>query len=170
MGSESRPAISMWQPWASLWVSTPRLKWHETRNWPAPARYIGRRILVHAAKTREGILDVQDDPDLSALCAERFGPDWATTLPMGGYIGSLVLAACERMTSASVGKTPEDFLCGYWEPGRYGWLGEDPLSGPMIPARGQQGFWLVDWPLEGQGKLATSNGTTPNKDKPNERP
>ena len=138
------PAISLWQPWASLWVVSPRIKWHETRHWPAPPRFIGRRILVHAAKTREGIRDAEDDPDLAALCAERFGDGWATSLPMGGFIGSLVLASSERMNSGSVGRTPEDLLCGNWAPGRHAWLGESPRVWPMRPATGRQGFWMVD--------------------------
>lgn len=151
-------AFSLWQPWASLWVVSPRIKWNETRHWPPPLRYIGQRGLVHAAKTREGIRDAQDDPDLAAICRARFGDDWATSLPMGGFVGSIVLSSAERMAAGSVGRTPEDFICGNWAPGRYALLGQDPNVWPMVPARGQQGFWMVDratltgGPLEGQGK------------------
>ena len=45
------PAISLWQPWASL-LFVPDGKVHETRDWKAPEKYIGRTILIHAAKKR----------------------------------------------------------------------------------------------------------------------
>lgn len=65
------PAISLWQPWASLLVtdapcSEPpgyfgmeplcrcqtKIKRFETRSWPCPPKYIGQRIAIHAAKRR----------------------------------------------------------------------------------------------------------------------
>lgn len=148
MGAPSTlmPAISLWQPWGSLWLAKPRLKYNETRHWALPRAYLGRRVLVHAAKTTEGIRDAQDDGDLNALCIVTFGSDWASTLPRGGFIGSVLLSACERMTSGSVGRSPEDFMCGNWAPGRFSWLGEDPEAWPLIPARGQQGFWMAERP------------------------
>jgi ASCH domain-containing protein len=42
------PAISLWQPWASLIALG--VKRIETRSWPCPAKYIGERVLIHAAK------------------------------------------------------------------------------------------------------------------------
>lgn len=136
-------AISLWQPHASLWIVSPRVKWNETRHWSFPRRYLGMRCLVHAAKTTEGIRDAAEDEPLAELCSRLFGAGWATTLPRGGFIGDTTLAECERM-GQRVGKTPDDFLCGYWAPHRYAWLGEEPRSFPLIPARGQQGFWTVD--------------------------
>jgi hypothetical protein len=50
-GARSMKAISLWQPWASLWCS-PR-KIHETRHWPTNNR---GWMLVHAAQAvREGL-------------------------------------------------------------------------------------------------------------------
>lgn len=141
-------AISMWQPFASLWVRTPRLKWHETRHWKPPAWLLGKRILVHAAKTREGIRDIDDEDDLGMLCRSTFGDDWRTSLPYGGFIGSQRLT--EVAPSPPDDETPgpakslADFLCGNWDPNRFGWLGEDPESWPMVPAIGRQGFWEVE--------------------------
>jgi hypothetical protein len=143
------PAISLWQPFASLWVVTsPRLKWHETRHWRPPARYIGRRILVHAAKTREGLRDIEDGDDLAILCRSRFGDGWRTTLPFGGFIGSITLAAAVPSPpdddTPGPARSSADFICGNWGPNRYGWLGEEPDAWPCKPARGQQGFWMAE--------------------------
>ena len=41
-------AITLHQPWASRIALG--IKTVETRSWPAPARLLGRRIAVHAAK------------------------------------------------------------------------------------------------------------------------
>lgn len=40
------PAITIWQPWASLIAAG--LKPYEFRGWPAPERLIGGRIAIHA--------------------------------------------------------------------------------------------------------------------------
>lgn len=135
-------AISLWQPWASLWVVSPRIKWHETRHWRAPRWLIGNRILVHAAKTPKGIRSAIDDPELDAICEERWGQEWDTALPRGGFVGSVVLASCWLMTE-TMAKTEADTICGNWSPDRYAWLGEDVRELAFDPARGQQGFWQV---------------------------
>src|ERR1700686_4960464 len=43
--SEAMKAISLWQPWASLWCSTRKV--HETRRWPTSHH---GWLAVHAAK------------------------------------------------------------------------------------------------------------------------
>ena len=40
-------AISLWQPWATLWVLQEKV--YETRSWQTPAKVLPRRMLVHAA-------------------------------------------------------------------------------------------------------------------------
>ena len=42
-------AITIKQPWASLIVSG--LKDIENRTWSCPKKYLGKRVLIHAAKT-----------------------------------------------------------------------------------------------------------------------
>lgn len=144
-------ALSLWQPWASLWIATmPRLKRHETRHWPAPRNIVGRRILVHAAKTRDGIRNAH--PDLADICASEFGGDWETALPLGGVIGSVLLCQSFRITERDEELCAKDdkvdHACGDWTPGRYAWPGDDPIAFPLVPFRGQQGFWRV--PAEGR--------------------
>src|ERR1700726_4844701 len=87
------PAISLWQPWASLWLE-PNAKVHETRHWPYPRHLHGATIMVHAAKHPISRNDVDDDGLLSALCEARFGANWRKSLPFGAFVGTLRLAGC----------------------------------------------------------------------------
>jgi len=68
-------ALSLWQPWASLWLGP---KVHETRGWST--RYRGL-LYVHAVKQpiRKGELT----EDLVALCESEFGSRFWTELPFG---------------------------------------------------------------------------------------
>ena len=67
-------AISLWQPWASLWCS--RRKVHETRHWRCSHR---GWPLVHAGKHFEKTFEL-DDP-LRLILDDEFGGDWANTIP-----------------------------------------------------------------------------------------
>jgi hypothetical protein len=64
-------------------------------------------------------------------------------LPKGGFIGSILLVEVWRMGDFPAPNGPADRICGNWEPGRYAWLGRHPEAFPLIPARGQQGFWRL---------------------------
>lgn len=44
------PALTLWQPWASLVAEG--VKTIETRSWPAPAALAGERIAIHAGAKR----------------------------------------------------------------------------------------------------------------------
>ncbi len=44
--TEQIPAITLWQPWASLIAAG--AKPYEWRGWPAPTRLIGKKIAIHA--------------------------------------------------------------------------------------------------------------------------
>ena len=129
--------ISLWQPWAGgLFEPVERRKIHETRHWPAPARLIGQRIAIHAAKRKM----TYDD-----LCvAEDCGWDvagWAH----GAIIGTVTLEACEQMTARLQYWSRVDHLAGNWDPGRYAWRMADPeLLAEPIPTVGRQGFWTSE--------------------------
>jgi hypothetical protein len=114
-------ALTIWQPWASLTMlerpcehpdtecifehpldQPQRLKWIETRSWPAPASVIGQRIAIHAAMRWPKATDLH-------LLAGPF-PDMATRpsidavgaqpcLPLGAILGTAVLAASLPMAS-----------------------------------------------------------------------
>lgn len=84
------PAITLWQPWASLIVPL-RVKTIETRGWAAPKRLIGRRIGIHAAARMYGREDVERFADV-------FGTKWPV-LPLGVLLGTVRLAACVPMVN-----------------------------------------------------------------------
>jgi hypothetical protein len=119
------PAISLWQPWASFIAIG--VKRYETRHWRAPARLVGQRIAVHAAKHPVP----RDDIEWWHKIA---GPD--APLPMGAFVCTAILAAVHR-----AGKVPFDEFGDYGE-GRFAWELTDvrPLE-PPVPALGRQGFW-----------------------------
>ena len=131
-------AISLWQPYASLWLSPYKL--HETRHWST--QYRGP-LAVHAAKRAETVVDDR----VEFLLRAHFGRDWARTLPRGALIGVLNLDGCERTEKIYPLQpaTADDYACGNFAPGRYGWRRGSVfrlLSKP-IPYIGRQGFFNV---------------------------
>lgn len=154
--TETMPAISLWQPWASLLFTSGQAKEHETRHWPAPARLIGKRVAVHAAKRMASLgLDevianrTLEFDMLASLSRIAFGTDWRKSLPRGAFVGTAILASCKLIdeddpagwAGAAHGN---DWIAGNWASGRYAWLMTErrPLATP-IPARGQQGWWTI---------------------------
>lgn len=137
-------AISLWQPWATLWLLTdPDEKIFETRHWGTSYR---GPLLVHAAKKRDG--EVREYLKSRALrrTLERHSLS-VDQLAFGAIIGSVNLIDCcatefvEPSRSAS-----EEDLWGDWSDGRFAW-GRAPkpkLFARPIPYRGQQGFFGVD--------------------------
>jgi hypothetical protein len=77
------PAVSLWQPWASLIAVG--AKTIETRSWPAPKGLIGQRIAIHAAKTTKGFDTLPGDCEGNAEGGWRYG-----------YIGDFQAAYCFR--------------------------------------------------------------------------
>lgn len=131
-------AISLWQPWASLLFTEPRLKIHETRHWATSHR---GRMYIHAAKRPIGRLDL--DPQLENLCMEKWGSDFRKTLPFGAIIGIVQLIDCAKTESIAPHATSHDLLCGDFSPGRYAWsMGMPCPIGPW-PYKGQQGMWAI---------------------------
>lgn len=117
-------AISLWQPWASLWCSDAKV--HETRSWET--RHRGW-LLVHAAKKV-----VRDLPqDLDDIVASVFGEDWREALPRGGIVGRVRVIGCyptEKVNSYHLSLANEqppddswvtDHACGDFSPGRFAW-------------------------------------------------
>ncbi len=145
------PCISLHQPYASLLLARTepqgqRVKIHETRHWPAPPKYIGRRIAIHAAKAASW-----PDPGdvLDVICQDNFGHDYRKTLPRGAFVGTVLLASSNVMPNAPPrhgAASLADFICGYWEPGRFAWCTDDPRPlrfSEAVPAIGRQGWWNV---------------------------
>ena len=132
-------AISLWQPWASLWCS-PR-KMHETRHWPTNNR---GWILVHAAKRFEKDFDT----DFAGMLREEFGATWYRDLPRGAIIGAVELIECRRTEEIyppDCGGVGDDYISGNFYEGRYAWQRRGfQLFEMPIPYRGAQGFFTVD--------------------------
>ncbi len=137
--------ISLWQPWASLWAS--RLKLHETRDWPVPARFSGKPVLgatiaIHAAQRliKGGDLD----PACAAICTEAWGAGWEKILPRGAIVGSGRLVACWKTEARRRDVADDELALGNWSDGRYAWQLADakPLMRP-VPWRGQQGWFEI---------------------------
>lgn len=142
-------ALSLWQPWASLWCS--RRKIHETRHWPL--RHRGW-LAVHAAKKL--VSDCGEDLD-DIVCAE-FGPHWRSELPCGALIGVVNIINClptekvadiysaEGFEFSSDADDPSntDWTCENFEPGRFAFQRREfRLFKTLIPYRGQQGLFSV---------------------------
>jgi hypothetical protein len=156
-------AISLWQPWASLWVSGRKV--HETRHWRTSYR---GWLIVHAGK-RFDEAPSSGDPLCRLLIAE-FGPNWATDLPRGALVGLVHLVDCvpTRSLVGDVAFTEDDSLCGDFSEGRYAWRANDfrKLQRPMA-YRGAQGFFRIapnifsaaniDPPIRIPGPVATKD-------------
>lgn len=131
-------AISMWQPWGSLWLS-PR-KVHETRGYWTRKR---GWLLVHAAKRKiDGPIP---EDELDAICVAEFGLDFREKLPLGAVIGAVKLIACKPTDDMEwTGDPPADYWCGDFSPRRFAWeRGEFKKFDVPIPFKGKQGFFTV---------------------------
>lgn len=136
---------SLWQPWASLWLSDRKL--HETRG--RPLSYRGP-IAVHAAKRKLRGWEYDTLPKaFKKILEDEFGGHWAMDLPYGAIIGVVTIIDCiptEKLYDPEVAHMDsDDWLCGNFNEGRYAWK-----RGPKftrlerpIPYIGQQGFFNI---------------------------
>lgn len=134
--------ISLWQPWASLFVGTiekPAPKRYETRHWPT--KYRGW-LAIQAAKRRTSLGEM--GPELAALVTRKGFED----LPHGVLVGAVFLDHCQhvdRILADYLAETdPDSLVCGNWRGGRWAWRRSAavPLLEP-IPFKGYQGFFNV---------------------------
>ncbi len=134
-------ALSLWQPWASAWLSP--IKINETR--PRICHHHGD-LLVHAAKT---MADTDVTDEFGDLLCEHFGNGWIVTMPRGALIGVVKIIACRstNIMPPEHRETP-DWHAGNFSPNRYAIerATEFVLFKTPIPWRGQQ--FLFDVPYE----------------------
>lgn len=153
--TEFLPAITLWQPWATLVAEG--LKPFEFRHWPAPARYVHRRIAIHAGARAVRKDEVRDlllrlhssywretglERDLSIKLLEPvlLAPG---RLPLSTVLCTAILgepirdvALTERLGTHAVNDSDRD------EHSNWGWpLTDIERLQPFVPARGAQGFW-----------------------------
>jgi len=139
-------AISLWQPWASLWACG--RKKYETRHWAT--NYRGP-IAVHAAKK----LCTDIDDELRAILDDEFGGHWALELPRGALIATANLVRCLRTSDLLGLLSTEELAQGNFSTGRFGWGVDDMRQLPQpIPFIGHQGIFNV--PDELFGLLPTT--------------
>lgn len=135
---ETVKALSLWQPWASLWLT--KRKIHETRHWPLKHR---GRLIVHAAKKLVSAIEC----DLEKICCEEFGPTWRKTLPTGSIIGEVQIIGCITTSDVNDGSdiTADDVRCGDWSDDRFGFTRSPDfkLYEKPIPFIGRQGQFNV---------------------------
>lgn len=134
-------ALSLWQPWASLWASG--RKTYETRDWSTPYR---GPLAIHAAKT----LRIDLSEELQEILEDEFGDRWQVKLPTGALIAACELADC--MPTEHLHVDPEERAQGNFTRGRYAWgvMNLRALD-PPIPFRGQMGLFDVPDALLGAG-------------------
>jgi hypothetical protein len=132
-------AISLWQPWASLWCS--KRKVHETRHWRCSHR---GWLLVHAAKRFETDFGLNDR--LRLILDDEFGRHWARDLPTGALIGRVNVVDClpTQALRGDAAASDDDRDCGDFAPGRFAWKRDEfRLFDQPIRYRGAQGFFNV---------------------------
>jgi hypothetical protein len=152
---ETFPAITIWQPWASLIAAG--AKPYEWRGWRAPRRLVGKRIAIHAGARRVQTCELAQllyelryrHPDLTSLDVPRAVPlldQWLTSpgsLPLSSVLCLATLG--EPITAASYAE---------WHGGiraadsdrvdhtKWGWpLTDIEAVQPFVPAKGRQGIW-----------------------------
>ena len=154
-------ALTLHQPWANLIAEG--IKFSETRNWKPPARLIGQRIAIHAAKrwNKQEVemlwnyyeqLDFEDMPPLGAIvCTARLvavarvrGTEWLEIMDgveQEFLVGDFLYVA-EGYEDRPAIQPVDDY--GDYTPRRYVWALVDitRLTVPK-PCRGYQGLWNV---------------------------
>lgn len=157
MTARSIPAITIWQPWATLIAEG--LKQWEFRSWPAFPVYVGRRIAIHAgarpARRTEinalmttliygdarstGIADVPKALDLLEGAFTR-----PTRLPTRSVLCTAVLGRPVQNAdlAAQIG-VPLVNDSDREAHTNWGWpLTDVRRLEPFAPTQGRQGFWL----------------------------
>ncbi len=126
-------AISLWQPWASLWAVG--RKRNETRHWPT--NYRGP-LLIHAAKTFCSDVPIE----LRDVLVDQFGIRWALDLPRGALVGICELEYCVRTEGITI--DDDEAAQGNFSEGRFAWGARAArLFQRPIPYRGAQGFFDI---------------------------
>ena len=132
-GGGSMKALSLWQPWASLWACG--RKSYETRDWSTGYR---GPLLIHAAKTI--CTDISEE--LGYICEEEFGQRWPFDLPAGAMIGVCELVSCTPTQNMHV--DAEERAQGNFTSGRYAWgIQNSRVFDRPIPFRGRQQLFDV---------------------------
>jgi hypothetical protein len=151
------PAITVYQPWASLIAAG--AKPYEWRGWPAPRRMIGRRIAIHAGARKALrsemnliLLDLKfGDAGDTSLIAEIALPllrRWYSSpddLPLSSVLCTAVLGEPIRASDYAQAHGADSDRVDHT---KWGWpLTAIEVLEPFVPANGMQGFWTWRRPM-----------------------
>jgi ASCH domain len=151
------PALTIWQPWASLIVAG--CKPYEFRGWRPPPHLVGRRIAIHAAarpirkaEVAEWLLRLRGPDAWSAAMPREAAIALLEKvhaspgmLPLGAVLGTARLGEPRRGSEVVAefgGPPPNAARDGH---SNWGWpLTDVERFEPPVPTRGAQGFWTWD--------------------------
>ncbi len=145
-------ALTMWQPWASLFVSQEK-QW-ETRPWDTALR---GELAIHAARyfPRKHRRLCEQEPFKSALA--RIGIASSDDLPRGCVIGvvKIIGTVPANTLDSGLGRLPRgehELFFGDFDHGRFAWRhanGAIRLAEPIF-TRGWQRIWILPTDIERQ--------------------
>ncbi|MDP8254484.1 MAG: ASCH domain-containing protein [Candidatus Alcyoniella australis] len=135
------PTLTVRQPWASLIIAG--FKIIENRSWPPPAKYMGKRIAIHAGGMLE--LEALDQPWVKPYIAKLPNP-----MPRGAVIGTVMIdkGTIPPGDLVNLGKRDRgDPLLEWWTPDHHGWMLCDPRAfSEPVRAQGNMGIWMWEPP------------------------
>mgnify|MGYP002780996547 CR=1 FL=1 len=148
---ERYPAITIWQPWATLIAEG--IKPFEFRSWPAPRRLVGKRIAIHAGARPVRRVEIRDlihrlEIDGAHGQAMQVGPALTLLERVWADLGMLPLSSILCLATLGEPLSPEQvgrqLANDSDRSGHFNWAW--PLSAierlePFVPARGSQGWW-----------------------------
>lgn len=139
------PAISLWQPFASLIFEWDRdkgefAKAFETRSFKLPARLIGQEVAIHATAKFPASKHISEA--LNDYCYQLWGCGYNYSLPLGAIIGVVRFGAPIPTGEEAAFQPDTEIAAGDWTPGRWAWpiMEAVRLPAPM-PMKGKQGWW-----------------------------
>lgn len=119
-------ALTIRQPWAAAIAHGKKRT--ENRSWPAPAKHIGTRILIHAAASTYAAVG-----RLSIIEITGIEPDAQWPEDRGAIIATATLVGCHFDTGCCAPWGMTD--CFHWE------LADVATLPEPVPAKGALGFW-----------------------------
>ena len=142
------PAISVWQPWASMIAAG--MKPFEIRSWHPPVKFMYRPIAIHAAMKPEtksvirGLLDAYQNTAAMPVIEAALRAE----LPRGEVLCTVAINSVIPSDEAVDPLTRKHF-----QPGGFAWQFDIVELFPNpVPARGMQGFWK--WTYNPAGRRA----------------
>lgn len=160
------PAISIWQPWASLIAHG--IKKNETRSWAPPAAYIGRTFAICSSKNDKGLdiyaSEAGDGPGHPRTVALRRLFELhirLDALPFGKVVAIGTLAKATRMPPLESDEPGAmERALGDWTPGRWAWSFAEVKALPEpIDVIGKQGIFRL--PYDAGAKACRQVGLSP---------